>query len=280
MKYDKFRSTVLETIVREFDNPDPGLFRGHGPYDHIISNPKDSKDRERIVNEYLLLPDVPKIQGEIKLHPDAHHMNSSQIMCYNFFRPLLKEYNKNKKDYKPSDELVDLVGKIIDTPLENKNSSCKFEYIQPNTDTTNFDFYLKCGDVEVFFEIKYTEKEFAKKKITPESELQYEKVYKPMISKAEHIFKDKTISASDFLKNFQLLRNAIRAIDNNKYVVFICPRAHDNLVNQYNKFKEQFLSPKGEEHVKLVTWESLLTAAENILISQGEFCKRYISILP
>ena len=280
MKYDKFISTVLEKIVREFDNPDPGLFRGHGPYDHIISNPKDSKDRESIVNEYLLLPDVPKIQGEIKLHPDAHHMNSSQIMCYNFFRPLLKEYNKNKKDYKPSDELVDLVGKIIDTPLENKNSSCKFEYIQPNTDTTNFDFYLKCGDVEVFFEIKYTEKEFAKKKVTPDSELQYEKVYKPMISKAEHIFKDKTISASDFLKNFQLLRNAIRAIDNNKYVVFICPRAHDNLVNQYNKFKEQFLSPKGEEHVKLVTWESLLTAAENILISQGEFCKRYISILP
>lgn len=280
MKYDKFRSTVLENIVHEFENPEPGLFRGHGPYDHIISNPKDSKERERIVNEYLLLPDVPKIQGEIKLHPDAHHMNSSQIMCYNFFRPLLKEYNKNKKDYKPSDELVDLVGKIIDTPLENKNSSCKFEYIQPNTDTTNFDFYLKCGDVEVFFEIKYTEKEFAKKKVTPDSELQYEKVYKPMISKAEHIFKDKTISASDFLKNFQLLRNAIRAIDNNKYVVFICPRAHDNLVNQYNKFKEQFLSPKGEEHVKLVTWESLLTAAENILISQGEFCKRYISILP
>ena len=280
MKYDKFRSTVLEKIVREFDNPDPGLFRGHGPYDHIISNPKDSKDRERIVNEYLLLPDVPKIQGEIKLHPDAHHMNSSQIMCYNFFRPLLKEYNKNKKDYKPSDELVDLVGKIIDTPLENKNSSCKFEYIQPNTDTTNFDFYLKCSDVEVFFEIKYTEKEFAKKKVTPDSELQYEKVYKPMISKAEHIFKDKTISASDFLKNFQLLRNAIRAIDNNKYVVFICPRAHDNLVNQYNKFKEQFLSPKGEEHVKLVTWESLLTAAEELSINQGEFCKRYISILP
>ena len=280
MKYDKFISTVLAKIVHEFENPDPGLFRGHGPYDHIISNPKDSKDRESIVNEYLLLPDVPKIQGEIKLHPDAHHMNSSQIMCYNFFRPLLKEYNKNKKDYKPSDELVDLVGKIIDTPLENKNSSCKFEYIQPNTDTTNFDFYLKCSDVEVFFEIKYTEKEFAKKKVTPDSELQYEKVYKPMISKAEHIFKDKTISASDFLKNFQLLRNAIRAIDNNKYVVFICPRAHDNLVNQYNKFKEQFLSPKGEEHVKLVTWESLLTAAENILISQGEFCKRYISILP
>ena len=280
MKYDKFRSIVLEKIVHEFENPDPGLFRGHGPYDHIISNPKDSKDRERIVNEYLLLPDVPKIQGEIKLHPDAHHMNSSQIMCYNFFRPLLSEYDKNEKEYKPSDALVDLVGKIIDTPLENKNSSCKFEYIQPNTDTTNFDFYLKCGDVEVFFEIKYTEKEFAKKKVTPDSELQYEKVYKPMISKAEHIFKDKTISASDFLKNFQLLRNAIRAIDNNKYVVFICPRAHDNLVNQYNKFKEQFLSPKGEEHVKLVTWESLLTAAENILISQGEFCKRYISILP
>ena len=279
MKYDKFISTVLEKIVHEFENPDPGLFRGHGPYDHIISNP-NSTDRERIVNEYLLLPDVPKIQGEIKLHPDAHHMNSSQIMCYNFFRPLLKEYNKNKKDYKPSDELVDLVGKIIDTPLENKNSSCKFEYIQPNTDTTNFDFYLKCGDVEVFFEIKYTEKEFAKKKITPESELQYEKVYKPMISKAEHIFKDKVISASDFLKNFQLLRNAIRAIDNNKYVVFICPRAHDNLVNQYNKFKEQFLSPKGEEHVKLVTWESLLTAAEELSINQGEFCKRYISILP
>ena len=279
MKYDKFRSIVLEKIVHEFDNPEPGLFRGHGPYDHIISNP-NSTDRERIVNEYLLLPDVPKIQGEIKLHPDAHHMNSSQIMCYNFFRPLLSEYDKNEKEYKPSDALVDLVGKIIDTPLENKNSSCKFEYIQPNTDTTNFDFYLKCGDVEVFFEIKYTEKEFAKKKVTPDSELQYEKVYKPMISKAEHIFKDKTISASDFLKNFQLLRNAIRAIDNNKYVVFICPRAHDNLVNQYNKFKEQFLSPKGEEHVKLVTWEGLLTAAENILLSQGEFCKRYISILP
>ena len=50
MKYDKFISTVLEKIVHEFENPDPGLFRGHGPYDHIISNPKDSKDRESIVN--------------------------------------------------------------------------------------------------------------------------------------------------------------------------------------------------------------------------------------
>ena len=59
MKYDKFRSIVLEKIVHEFDNPEPGLFRGHGPYDHIISNP-NSTDRERIVNEYLLLPVIRK----------------------------------------------------------------------------------------------------------------------------------------------------------------------------------------------------------------------------
>ena len=61
-----------------------GLYQGR-PYCHILFV-EDDKQNEAIKKN--LLKGV-KSDMLAKLHTDAHHLNSSQILCYNFFRPLI-----------------------------------------------------------------------------------------------------------------------------------------------------------------------------------------------
>lgn len=121
---NNFRQIVLNRLEEQIENPNPGFWRGKGPYNHIIGNPK-SKSQEQIdiINKHILLPNVPKIEHDIHLHTNAHHLNSSQIMCYNFFRPMMNE------KYIPNDKLVDLISSLIDTPIEKTGALCAFEYI-------------------------------------------------------------------------------------------------------------------------------------------------------
>lgn len=74
------------------------------PRKHILGNPLSVEEKVELVNKYSLLPSTPKIDGkQIHLHQYAHHLNSTQIMCYNFFRPLIENYDG--KMYRPKDSL-------------------------------------------------------------------------------------------------------------------------------------------------------------------------------
>lgn len=283
MKYEQYKELVINNMP---ENPIPGLWQSKGaPRKHILGNPSTPEDRAKLINKYSLLPNVPPIDCKtIHLHQFAHHLNSSQIMCYNFFRPLMRSYDNNTHMYKPSSKLIklvgELIGKSIETPLNEQDLECNFEYIQPNTDTTNFDFYIRCGEIEVFFEIKYTEKKFEKKKKTHKTASLYDNVYKDLICKSQWIFKGTTITCCDFYTDYQLSRNAIRAIDKNKYVVFVCPRAHKTLINQFNNFKSRHLNSNGEQQVKLISWEDIMDVADKLSIANSDFRDRYLSFLP
>ena len=76
------------------ENPIPGLWQQKGqPKTHILGNPSTSEQKAELINKYSLLPNVPSIDcNTIHLHRCAHHLNSSQIMCYNFFRPLVESF--------------------------------------------------------------------------------------------------------------------------------------------------------------------------------------------
>ena len=215
MNYSDYKKCVLINMP---ENPIPGLWQKKGkPRKHILGNPSSLKEKADLINKYSLLPNVPHIScNTIHLHQYAHHLNSSQIMCYNFFRPLIQDYDIQTKMYKPTDSLVNLIGTLIKTNIDKANALCNFEYIPKGKEHTNFDFYLIDRDIEVFFEIKYTEQEFSSASSAKNPHRIYEFTYKPMIDKAKELFVDGTINEKDFnTQYYQLARNCIRATSAN-----------------------------------------------------------------
>lgn len=280
MKYKEYKELIIRKMPQ---NPIPGLWQHKEPQSHILGNPSTPKEKAELINKYSLLPGVPRIDyNRLHLHLYAHHLNSSQIMCYNFFRPLMKD--TNSKMYKPSKPLIDLIEKEIGDKVDIEKSFCNFEYIKEakegRKERTNFDFYLCSGETEVFFEVKYTEEYFSPKCKAKNPQKQYETVYSPLIDKTKNIFIDGTISEKDFNnKYYQLARNAIRACSPKKHVFFVCPKAHKKLISQFDDFSNKHLTDYGKKLVKLITWEDLVDAAKSLSIDMRGFNKRYLSFL-
>ena len=107
------------------ENSIPGLWQGKGaPRKHILGKPSSPKERADLINKYSLLPNVPLVDsGTIHLHQYAHHLNSSQIMCYNFFRPMIEGFDGTM--YHPKDDLIKLLEKKVGAELEQENGDLR-----------------------------------------------------------------------------------------------------------------------------------------------------------
>lgn len=265
------------------EKPEAGSWQGKGeakPY--ILGNPSSFKEKEELINKYALLESVKKQypidHKTFHLHQYAHHMNSSQIMCYNFFRPLMEGFDGEM--YHAKESLVRLIGGEIGEDLEHHGGICKFEYKDRSEENTNFDFYFREGEIETFFEIKYTEEIFANSSSSSNPHEQYEEVYKPMIEDAKDIFKGGTISEENLnTKYYQLARNAMRATTKDKHVFFIIPQEREDLKSQFEQFSAECLTEEGKRRVALIYWENLVENARNIGIDVDEFSKRYLDFL-
>ena len=160
MKYSKFKEYVInhmnDVVYHMPEKPEAGQWQGKGePKAYILGKPSSQKERAEMINKYALLKSVKHIDHKkIHLHQYAHHMNSSQIICYNFFRPLMEDADG---EMHAKESLVKLIGHVIGEELEHQGGTCNFEYIDHSKEKTNFDFYFKNGSVEVLFEVKYTE---------------------------------------------------------------------------------------------------------------------------
>lgn len=277
MKYSKFKQTVIDNMP---DNKNPGLWRGKGePQKHILGNPSSPKEKAELINKYSIIEGVTPIDYKtIHLHTCAHHLNSSQIMCYNFFRPMIEDYDGEK--YKPKECLVNLLSKVINQELVPEGSICNFEHINDSNEKTNFDFYFESGDIRIYCEIKYTEEFFAKTSSAKEPQKRYESVYKQMIHSARDIFINGTINEKDFNeKYYQLSRNAIRATSANKHVLFIYPQKNEGLKQQFEQFSKACLTEEGKKRVRLITWEELVHEANKLGCDVSNFDKRYLAFL-
>lgn len=200
-------------------------------------------------------------------------------MCYNFFRPLMVDYNYNDKMYKPTQDLINLIEKEIGEKFTHESAGCNFEYVPKDGDHTNFDFYFRSNDIEVFFEIKYTEREFSKHSSAKDPVAQFSNVYKPMINNACDIFLYKPDETNFNDNYYQLARNAIRVTSKNKYVFFICPNDNENLIRQFHSFSKNYLNAYGKKHVRLITWEELTNDASKLGINVENFKSRYLNFL-
>lgn len=281
MSYTKFKEKVLDKLADYKKNvlkiEKNGIFRYRGEEyskEHILPIPF-GKSIQNIVKEYNVLKCLKGMDFLIEkdLHRYAHHLNSSQLMCYNFFRPyIIKKGSKTS----PNNDLIDLLSKYI-AINQCDNAECHFEYVQGGEydgEGTNLDFYLRSGETEVFFEIKYTEEGFGKCKNDESHKEKFKNVYQGLISDCDAIKKPVQFD-DEFRKNYQLFRNSIRAKDKNKYVVFIYDENNIYCEKQLKEFRENYITDKYKIHIIGITWQELTNKIETKHIE--EFKGKYLS---
>jgi hypothetical protein len=257
------RQKHLAQWIREPECKEPGLkngifnYRGTVKgYGHIL--PLEGPGKKAIItaiNQYKVLTDGVTLDTSVlelkHIHRFAHHLTSSQMLCYNYF--MLMTAKDAENTLQPTASLIQLLGEwgisISDKAI------CKFEYVDNKEEGTNFDFHIldNGSGVEIFFEIKYTENGFGAAPQDDEHKEKFCKIYTPWLD--SQFACNKNVSETNFLKHYQLYRNVIRVTDKNKYVVFIIPEGNERCKKQLEAFTAK-LKDKG--NVKCLYWEDIL----------------------
>ena len=211
------------------------------------------------------------VSSKIKLHTDAHHLNSSQIMCMNFFFPLMQE---KKLSY---------VLNLLDEHGDWLEPTGQFEKISEidggQRGATNFDFYIESSNREkAYFEIKYTEGDFGTAKDDKRHNDKWEHIYKALIENSPILKKEK-VDKDTFFKNYQLLRNMVHIKDaKTDYVVFLVPM--ETLYERAEKFINEVVKSEALNHVRVISWKQAFDAVKNdpqLADHYAEFEKKYLN---
>lgn len=265
-----------------------GSWKGKGSFAHIL---RDSQN-DWMFN--LLLPyrevgslvqDIRK--GVIKKHMYAHHLNSSQMMCMNFFYPLMIE------------DRLDIILKAINSKIKWGKPVALFEFNSPMEvgkaaelnkeklfgEPTNFDFFITTSNgYRVYFEIKYTEAEFGapEKKNNSYPQKYYDKfeVYKSLIPSC---FKEEyKANANYFLDHYQLMRNLIHLRSTNDFVVYLVPEENP-IICEAQDIKKILNSL--QDNCKVFGWDDLFASVEKKVKDNdklkdyyAEFKKKYLDL--
>lgn len=221
---------------------------------------------------------------EIDVHSGAHHLDSSQMMCMNFFYPLMKE------------KRLDTLLKYINPNIEWGTPTACFEFDSPLelqlarannlsnkiSKPTNFDFYIETDKgYHLYWEIKYTENDFgAAKKEKGEFKTSYiekfEKVYNKLIPscinpkrKGDKLF---------FLSHYQLMRNLVHLQSEKDYVLFLVPK-ENSIIDSAREIKNELVSL--QNNCRVVEWEDIIKVVENdhqLKDYYAEFKKKYLDL--
>ena len=301
MTYEQFSKKVIKHLNR-YNRWEKGTWRSI-EYDHIVEIP--GKSQLEIIKEIMRNDGLTEQELDLltKPHRDAHHLNSSQVLCYEFFRPMMTVGSPGAKCGQANKQLVSFVKEALGVII-TENAVCQFEYEDKTTqndfkqyvqgkgngEKSSFDFHIQDENVEIYFEIKYTERSFGgwrkTKRISDEEIANHcvyiQKGYKPMLEKnlyfkqecKDYVASIKEADFSDskqlFNKHYQLFRNSLKA-DKSTYSVLIYPNANPGPKNEYESFKVNLID--GQDHIVALKWEDLTS------YMSSQFYEKYISIL-
>ncbi len=259
MKYDVFRERVLKSLSKYKENVllcnQHGTYNGR-EYSHILP------ENRRQLN---LLPTVKHPGRGFMCLKQSHHLNSSQMMCYNFFKPFIETEEGRGI-------LLDILrqGMKVNIPEGSQiiNDEDKgeyfFEYTQDQVERTKFDLFLKMSTGErIYVEAKYTEAEFGKTKKDESHPSMYidkwNEVYKFHLKKSLYL---KDISIDEFYGEYQLYRSASYIRGNKDYVILVFCYENEKIKKEAEEVLVG-LEAKGCENMIMVDWKKLCIIGKN-----------------
>lgn len=268
--YKTYREKVIKLLTENRTWRNNGVWRATGtPYAHILpveytADPKVNREnRAAAIMEYLNC-DCKKCLGErlIGLHQYAHHITSSQLLCMKFFSELIDD------EIRATESMVIFMKKAFGIDIK-VGADCRFEYAEKKDpylfdvdkegifkegpgyyEGTSFDFYINDGTVEVYFEIKFTEQGFKKEN----NDGRHKAKAKRYIEIAPDFLKEQVPAPEDFLRQYQIFRNIIRARGNDKFVVFISDENNPATKKDVKQIKKLHMP----QNVIFKTWQEIL----------------------
>ncbi|NWG03605.1 MAG: hypothetical protein HXY44_12190 [Syntrophaceae bacterium] len=209
------RKHLAEYKANRLGIREAGVYRKTGrSYQHILpSNLRYLNLLEPIrseVREYL------HHNREVRLHPDFHHLNSSQALTFNLFFPFLST----------GGETARLMAQALG--LEGDIQEWHFEYVPDAEEGTNVDVAWQNSDGRwVFCEVKLSEGEFGCAKPDQRHENKLREIYSPRL---QGLIDERLLGFSEFCRHYQLLRNiSLLATHEDSHVVFLIPEQNDAL---------------------------------------------------
>jgi hypothetical protein len=192
-----------------------GVYRKTGrAYQHLLpSNLRYLNLLESIRAEFR---EYLRHNPAIRLHPDFHHLNSSQALAFNLFFPFLSAGGEAARLMA---QALGLVGDIQEW--------C-FEFVPDAEEGTNVDVAWQNSDGRwVFCEVKLSEGEFGCAKPDQRHENKLREIYSPRL---QGLIDERLLGFSEFCRHYQLLRNiSLLAIHPDSHVVFLIPEQNDAL---------------------------------------------------
>ena len=232
-----------------------GLWIRNGrPYPHIL--PAANSDLN------LCAPLRAELLALIEQHPnwtrhrDFHHLNSSQAMCWNLLMPALVVPGG-----------LEALSAALRTPVPAE--SVDFETILDTAEFTNFDCVMDLqGGGRVYIEAKLTEGKFGAAKPNRERERKRAELYVPRLRGK---VPGRLLEEVGFFANYQLLRNLSYLKGPADRLLLLMPRAHIELVEQAEVFRDSVLEP-WRSQVELVLVEELI---ERLVLQPHDGARRH-----
>ena len=257
MSYAENRKKHLEWYANEKKLPIGGTWQGKGEYPHILkfdkakNQKKNRKNKWETVCKWNLLKRVDcDLFFESEMHRFAHHLSSSQVLCYNFFRPLIT------KESHPTTELINLLSEKLEITI-SPDAKCAFEYCPDKEEKTQFDFYIQddTNHLKLYFEIKYTEYGFGKAEDDKSHRDKFQNTYLKKFLPTACCLKNQEPQFEEFAESYQLYRNAVRITDEKKYLILLYPEKNTVVAHQANEFIKKNISKDYQKNIKCIHWE-------------------------
>lgn len=249
--YDSFKMALIEHLAR-YNVGGPGYFpRFKRRYAHIVDVPEGCRKIDLV--KRIIFSDSVNPNLFVKPHPCAHHLNSSQVVCYEFFRPLISD------DKRLESGMLEYLSSVGIPGTDFEGGYAEFEWEPCPEENTNFDFYVYKNDFKVYFEIKYTECGFGACAGDDEHRDKYDNIYKKILEDCACLRRIPE-NFDEFRKYYQLFRNVLRITKQNwqkEYVVFLFPRENTVVKKQFEDFCEEFVAEEYRSHVLSVYWEDM-----------------------
>jgi len=152
----------------------------------------------------------------VRLHPDFHHLNSSQALAFNLFYPYLSA----------GGEAARVIAQALG--LGGDIREWHFEYVPDAEEGTNVDVAWQNSDgTWVFCEVKLSESEFGSAKPDQRHEKKYHEIYAPRL---HGLVDERLLEFNEFCRHYQLLRNiSLLATHADSHVVFLIPEQNSAL---------------------------------------------------
>ena len=254
--YEGFKEAVQKNLAK-FNPGRPGYFpRFKKYYPHIIDVPaKASKKQKENIVKCIIRDDSVAPDLFTSSHMYAHHLNSSQVVCYEFFRPLITA------ERKLSPEMLKCLAQIGIPAEMFADGLAEFEYVPDSAENTNFDFFIGAPQTgaKAYFEIKYTEQGFGTCDNDKKHEEKFNTIYEGMIDNCVCLKKKPSFDAA-WRKNYQLFRNVLRLTKSNwrdEYVIFLFPEENVAAKKHFDAFVEEFIDSAYKSHIIEAHWEDM-----------------------